>query len=212
MAQNKYKKLAASLLTIGGFIISANHAAAVIVTLDFDALDPLSTYHGQTITENGYTLNSSLIRSVKPGAFNSNGTTSIYTQSSEITITHGPSNDLAFDALSIDFGDLLASATPDVSFSGVKADNSVVTDHFVISGQSYWTYPFNFSSLFTNLVSLTLGFRSPALYQIDNIQLSSAFTITDQISPNPLPETLPMFAVGALSFFLLGRRKRKTKA
>lgn len=211
MAQSKYKNLAAVLLTVGGLIASVNHAAAGIVTLNFDSLDLLSTTHGPSIIESGYTLTTSTqIRSVKPGVFNTMGTTSIFTSNpGPLTITQGPLNNLAFDIISMDIAELFDASTPTINYSGVKGDGSTVSGRFVASGlQAFQSYHLLFGSTFTNLVSFALSNNS-AQYQIDNIELSSAFTITDNVSPNPLPATLPMFALGALSFFIISRRKRK---
>ena len=211
LAHYRINKIIVHLVMVGTILVMTAPTSAAIVTLTFDALNPGTTYHSQTISESGYTLTSTTqIRSVKPSNVNSNGTTSIFTQATGLTITHGPLNNLVFDVLSINFGELFSSGTPVVGYSGVKSDNSVVSGQFVVSGApSFWNYDLAFGAPFTGLVSFTLGYNSPYLYQIDNIELSSAFTITDNLSPNPLPETLPMFALGAFTLFLISRRKHK---
>ena len=195
-----------------GMVTASLPALAATVTLTFEGVDPNTNHHGTTITENGYTITSSSgLNSTKPSNGNTNGTVSIYSQSNTpVTITAGPTDDYVFDVLSIDLGELFSAGTPIASFSGLKADGSTATGQLVISGaSSFWNYHVTFGSLFTNLVSFTLGNNSPYLYQFDNIELSSAATLTQ----TPIPGALPLYlsGIGAFAFAAYRRRKKRTQ-
>lgn len=201
----------AILMMFGFLVISTVPTFAITYTVDFENLNPNTTYHGNMIVQDGFSLTSPEIRSIRKTARNSNGTVSIYTNETPLTLTYGNTNNVPFNVLSIDFGDVYGIGTPVVGYSGITTDNTVVSGRHVLAGSFYWTYPLTLGAPFTNLVSFSLDYtQAPFLYQVDNITLSSAFTVTGDLAATPLPETLPMFAIGALSFFIIGRRKRKT--
>ncbi|MBL4602278.1 MAG: hypothetical protein JKY84_06015 [Emcibacteraceae bacterium] len=206
MTKTWYLKSLAILTMITGLVTFSHQASASTVILNFDGLNASTNSHGTSITESGYTLTSNNISSTKPTDFNSNGTTSIYTQNtSPLTIVQGVGS-IVFDILSIDFGEFSSSGTPQIGYSAIKADNSVVSGQFIVSGApSFWNYHVTFNNLFTNIVSFTLSHNSPFLYQIDNIELSSVNGLIE----TPLPGAFPLYATGLMGFGLIAWRRRK---
>ncbi len=210
MTTSFFKKPFALLIVLGGLGLSSFYANAATVTLDFDWLPIDVRDHGTTITEDGYTLTSTGFSSIKPADLISNGTTSLFTQLASVTITKSVGG--IFDLFSIDFGEMLSTATPIVGISAVKEDATILTDDLVISGlSSFWTYRLDFSDQFTNLTSVTLFNKQAALFQFDNIVVSAAGgeNGTGGVNTVPLPGALPIYASGLIAFSLAIWRRRK---
>lgn len=201
-------KFIKSIFIIGVGISTFEIANATTVTLDFDHV-VAGTSAITSIDEDGYTLTSAGFNIVSPGNFNSNGTTSIYTQNnSAVTLVKNGGG--LFDLLSIDFGEVFNASTPIVSVIGTKQDSSVVISGTSVSGPNYWTTQLTFNNLFSDLISVTIARNAagPFLFQFDNIVLFSEDTQIG-VSAVPVPAALPMMASGLLAFGFVAYRRNK---
>lgn len=203
-------KFIRSFFTIGVISLSVHAAHAATVTLDFNHV-VAGTSTITSINEDGYTLTSTGFNIVSPGAFNSNGTTSIYTQNNS-TVTLVKDGGGLFNLLSIDFGEVFNASTPLATVIGHKQDSSVVVSGTAVSGPNYWTTQLTFNNLFNDLLSVTIARNAagPFLFQFDNIVLFSEDN-NGGISAVPVPAALPMMASGLLAFGFVAYRRRAKK-
>lgn len=99
-----------------------------------------------------------------------------------------------FDLLSIDLAALRPNNDPGgtVSFTGVKADNSTVTQDVVMSAAPGWE-TFSFGSTFSGLTSVHWAQLAP-FHQFDNITLA-----TGSVVPAPGAAMLVLIGLGMIS-------------
>ncbi|AFY94926.1 hypothetical protein Cha6605_3964 [Chamaesiphon minutus PCC 6605] len=116
----------------------------------------------------------------------------------------------AFTLSSIDLARLInpndtnASSSTSVTFTGTRADTTIVSQDFVINASGLTT--FNFNSSFTNLVAVGWVQALP-FHQFDNINVSAASTTA---VPEPFTVLGTIFGVG--SGVALKRKLAKAQA
>ncbi|MBD2678408.1 PEP-CTERM sorting domain-containing protein [Nostoc paludosum FACHB-159] len=175
--------------------------AQALTVIDFESLAQPGdgiTSQGFSYTEDGYTLTNTNINEFPFAIFNIGeprylGSTALFNDTPNGTIILNKSDGGAFDLLSIDLGELnepFESST--VTFVGVKADNSTISNTFTLNGvKGFQT--FNFTN-FTNIISTSWQQVDP-FHQFDNIVISDSTTTS-------VPE--PTSILGLLSFAAIG--------
>jgi hypothetical protein len=111
-----------------------------------------------------------------------------------------------FTLSSIELGNISIAGTKTISFTGLKADNTTVTQNFTTDLNAINLRTFNFTN-FTNLVSVDWvdnGSGSPVYYQFDNINVSP--TVSTAV-PEPFSILGTIFGAGSGVF--LKRRLSK---
>lgn len=181
--------------------IGMSTTAQALTVIDFESLAQPGdgiTSQGFSYTEDGYTLTNTNINEFPFGTFNTGesrylGSTALFNDTINGTIVLTKSDGGIFDLLSIDLGELnepFESST--VTFVGVKADNSTISNTFTLNGvKGFQTFTF---TDFTNIISTSWQQVEP-FHQFDNIVISDSTTKT-------VPE--PASILGLLSFATIG--------
>ncbi len=201
------KTLTALVIALSAFGF-AQQASAVV--LDFETLahnDDGVVDLGNSYTEDGFVLTD--ITTTSNFGFSTYGTQNAFFSGSTSLINNDDAgitqlkqvNGGLFALHSISLSTLFPGLTPDgsdVTFTGVKADNSIVSQTFHIAdgltGASQAS--FAFASTFTNLVSVTWT-DSSLYHQFDNID----------VTPVPEPDSLALMLAGFGFMGFMARRR-----
>ncbi len=219
------KKNARIILGFIALMGSQESSMAAPVTIDFSALDWLATGQsvniGSTFEEDGFRVSGSSLAYFTSSSDDSiSGAPSLFENTFDGQVTLTQLNGNPFSINSIDLAEYGQNFTPTVTFTGIKANGSVVTDSFTLDG-SFPQFSLNgrsetflFSSVFTNLVSVSWNqgsqapFNSPRnFHQFDNIVVDGA-----AISTVPLPSASWILLSGMMGYApFLRRRTRSPK-
>jgi len=196
------------LATFATAILAIERQAKADYVVTFNSLTSTTDQLMASYTEGGYLFSSS---NAVLDAFGSWGSTSQnYTGSAALNKRYNNTSVILtniagslFGLSSIDlseaFNDIRGGSL--VSFIGVKADNSEVTQSIFLDGH-FGNQTLNFNSSFTDLKSVRWANVEP-WHQFDNIHIVEAGVAP---SPVPLPPTAIPFGLGAIVFALAGRR------
>ncbi|MES2580163.1 MAG: PEP-CTERM sorting domain-containing protein [Pseudomonadota bacterium] len=194
-------------LIIGLLAVFTNHSFADNTVLDFNSLvhfDDEYAYHDMLYSENGYTLDANnTLGFASWGTLNSNYADSpSLINDAGIGLTTLRKNDNSlFNLHSIDLAGLLIFFTNvQVTFTGTKADHSLITQTFT-GPVALTTYTFtDFNNL--SKVEWLQDNISLKLHQFDNINLSTA-----NVTLVPEPEMAWLFGSALIGFAGLRRQK-----
>ena len=220
MKTNPLNKFACLTLGFVSLMGTQKFAMAAPVTIDFGALDWLATGQsvgiGSTFDEDGFRVSGSSLTYFTSSSDESiSGAPALYENTFDGQITLTQLNGDLFSINSIDLAEFGQNYTPTVTFTGTKANGSIVTDNFTLDG----SFPqltldgrsetFLFSSEFTNLVSVSWnqGSQAPSnspknFHQFDNIVVDGA-----AIATVPVPAAAWLFGSGLLGLVGMARRR-----
>jgi hypothetical protein len=198
---------ALALISFSAFSVLAVAPAQAIV-LDFESLavnDNNFHLHGNTYTEDGFTISSAGTQLVTWGTQTSlsPGSTALFDNAGFQSVTLSQVGGSAFTLSSIDLADVYNSPTQvTVNFIGTRADSSTVSQSFT-TDSILGLETFAFSN-FTNLVSVNWQNNSSNWNQFDNIVINGAPT-----AAVPEPFTIVGTIIGGTAAL---RMKKKLKS
>ncbi|AFL74558.1 PEP-CTERM sorting domain-containing protein [Thiocystis violascens] len=193
------KKIILPLALVLAALCQTVGASPVTVNIDFEALATNgsdSPTVGASHAEQGFLVtNDEFATDGLTSPFYLGGSTYIYSDTPNSTISLINTQGFAFSMQSIDLAELM-DFDVSVTFIGTKADTSTVQQTFTLDGQSgFETFAFN--SDFDRLASLSWG-QTADFHAFDNINLEVTV---------PAPATILLLGSGLLGFFSL-RGKR----
>ena len=202
------------LLVLFVFTLNIASANAAPITWDFESLHgtglagPAFESFGQEIedTNSGFKLTTTAVFggfiSYNPGGALYGSSVELIANTIGRTTTLSKSDSSSFSILSIDLGfsNLAQLGNGDLTFDGVKSDNSLIQQTFSIN--SVLT-GYSFSAGFSDLVSLTWLQTSQAGHRFDNINVDGNVNVAS----TPEPMILSLLAFGLIG---LGARKKRS--
>jgi hypothetical protein len=201
----------ATFIGMGTGSIGTGQAQAV--TIDFEPLSVPGaglTSIGSNYSEDGFSISQDLsepfkLTSINSGNFRFNGSTSLFNDTPDGTITLSKNDGNLFNLSSIDLDWLNGFGQVVVDFTALNSDLSTVIKSFNLDFSNGFE-TFSFGNSFNNIRSVSWKQASP-YHQFDNI------VIADANSVQPVPE--PMTILGTLAAGGIGtvlRRKSMKQA
>ena len=186
-------------------VLAIDPAQAVVI--NFESLTPrITTVVPSPYTESGFTLSDPALPGFTRNEFavvgtqeaNYTGSSAFYNNSIRATTRLAQVGNGAFTLLSIDVADLFNSGLGDptlINFTGVRADNSTVTQSFTTDrNRGLETISFN---NFTNLVSVDWNPAPTSSFQFDNINVvGNSVPAPSTAVPEPFTVLGTLFSAG----------------